>query len=90
MGKNTTFLASFVATFCSYIFRNLIMFTLLILRRCFAEKKNNKIALYLCVYVFSTKVLIGTAILRGHWSLSKVQPLVVQREYLHFSVILRP
>ena len=51
--------------------------------------------------VFTTKVLIvdtiftsptgdGTAILRGHPSHAKVQPLAVQREYLHFSVILRP
>ena len=61
--------------------------------------KNN--ALYLIVNVFNTKVLIrdtiftsptgdGTAILRGHPSHSKVLPLAVQREYLHFSVILRP
>ena len=60
-------------------------------------KKN---ALYLRrVNVFSTKVPIrdtiltsptgdGTAILRGHPSHAKVSPLVVQREYLHFSVIL--
>ena len=56
---------------------------------------------YLSVNVFSTKVLIGdtiftspngdgTAILRGHPSYAKVLPLAVQREYLHFSVILRP
>ena len=32
----------------------------------------------------------GTAILRGHPSHAKVQPLAVQRKYLHFSVILRP
>ena len=32
----------------------------------------------------------GTAILRGHPSHAKVQPLSGQREYLHFSVILRP
>ena len=62
------------------------------------EKKK---ALYLSVNVFSTKVLIGdtiftspngdgTAILRGHPSYAKVLPLAVQREYLHFSVILRP
>ena len=63
--------------------------------------RSQKIALYLSVKVFSTKVLIkdttftsrngdGTAILRGHPSRAKVQPLAVQREYLHFSVILRP
>ena len=61
-------------------------------------KKN---ALYLSVNVFSTKALTGgtiftsptgegTAILPGHPSHAKVQPLAVQREYLHFSVILRP
>ena len=32
----------------------------------------------------------GTAILRGHPSHAKVSPVGVQREYLHFSVILRP
>ena len=61
-------------------------------------------ALYLSDNVFSAKVLIGdtifyvsnwrqeggTAILRGHPSHAKVSPLAVQREYLHFSVILRP
>ena len=47
--------------------------------------------------VFTTKVLIvdtmftsstgdGTAILRGHPSHAKVQPLEVQRDSLHFSV----
>ena len=30
------------------------------------------------------------AILRGHPSHTKVEPLALQREYLHFSVILRP
>ena len=60
-----------------------------------------KMHVYLSVNVFSTKVLIGdtiftspngdgTAILRGHPSYAKVLPLAVQREYLHFSVILRP
>ena len=60
-----------------------------------------KKALYLSVNVFSTKVLIedtvltsptgdGTAILRGHPSHAKVDPFVGQRQYLHFSVILRP
>ena len=50
---------------------------------------------------FSTKVLIGdtiltsptgdgTAILRGHPSHAKVYPFAGQREYLHFSVSLRP
>ena len=57
------------------------------------------------VNVFSlTKVLIGDSIfcvpywrsnrsdryLRGHPSHAKVQPVVVQREYFHGSVILRP
>ena len=62
---------------------------------------NKKNALYLSVNVFSMKVLIGdtiftspngdgTTILRGHPSHVKVQPPAVQREYLHFSVILRP
>ena len=62
------------------------------------RKKN---ALYLSVNVFSTKVLIwdtiftsptgdGTAILRGHPSHAKVYPFAGQREYLHFSVSLRP
>ena len=48
-----------------------------------------------------TKVLIGdtiftsptgdwTVILRGNPSHAKVSPLAVQKEYLHFSVILRP
>ena len=65
------------------------------------KKKLKKIALYLSVNVFSTKVLIGdtifkspngdgTAILRGHPSHAKVYPLAVQRKYLHFSVISRP
>ena len=60
-----------------------------------------KKTLYLSVNVLSTKVLIGdatftsptgdgTAILRVHPSHAKVKPLAVQREYLHFSVILRP
>ena len=59
-----------------------------------------KQALFLSVNVFSTKVLIGgtfwtsptgdgTAILRGHTSHAKVPPPAVQREYHHFSVILR-
>ena len=56
-----------------------------------------KKALYLSVNVFSTKALIGdtinasptgdgTAILRGHPSYAKVQPL---RQYLQFSVIFK-
>ena len=64
-------------------------------------ENRNKNALYLSVNVFSTKVLIGvtiftsptgggTAIFRGHPSHAKVQPPALQREYLHFSVILRP
>ena len=32
----------------------------------------------------------GTPILRGHVSYAKVWPFVGQREYLYFSVILRP
>ena len=65
------------------------------------KNKNKQNALYLSVKVFSTKVLTGdtsftspigdgTGILRGHLSHAKVSPLVVQRKYLHFSVILRP
>ena len=57
--------------------------------------------MYLAGKCESAKVLIGetiltsptgdgTAILRGHPSHAKVQPLAAQREYLHFSVILRP
>ena len=53
------------------------------------------------MHVFITKVLIedtiftfptgyGMAILRGHPSHAKVQPLEVEREYIQFSVILRP
>ena len=64
-------------------------------------KKKKKKALYLSVNVFSTKVLIGdtiftsptgdgTAILRGHPSHAKVYLFAGQREYLHFSVSLRP
>ena len=64
---------------------------------CFFKKNN----IYLSANVFSTKVLIedtiftsptggGYAIFRGHLSYAKVQPPAVQREYLHFSVILRP
>ena len=64
------------------------------------KNKNKQNALYLSVKVFSTKVLTGdtsftsptgdgTGILRGHLSHAKVQPLVVQREYLHFSVIFK-
>ena len=62
---------------------------------------DEKKPLYLSVNVFSSKVLSRdtiftspaedrTAILRGHPSHAKVQPLAVQGEYLHFSVILRP
>ena len=67
------------------------------------EDYVKKKALYLSVKVFSTKLLIGdtiftsptgdgnrTTILYGHLSHGKVQPLAVQREYLHFSIILRP
>ena len=65
--------------------------------------QKNKNSLYLSVNLFSTKVLIGdtifasptgdgTAILRDHPSYAKVQPFArhEQRQYLHFSVILRP
>ena len=59
------------------------------------------VQLHLSANVFTTKVLIvdtiftsptgdGITILRGHRSHAKVQPLEVQREYLYFSVILRP
>ena len=58
------------------------------------------VQLHLGVNVFTTKVLIvdtiftsltgdGTAILRGHRSQAKVQPLEVRRDYLHFSVIFK-
>ena len=61
------------------------------------EKKT----FYLSVKVFHTKALIGdtiftspigdgTAILRGHLSHVKALLLAVQRDYLHFSVILGP
>ena len=63
------------------------------------ERKKN--ALYLSVNVFSTKVLIGdtvltsptgdgSAILGGHLSQVEVWPIPGQRQYLPFSVILRP
>jgi len=62
---------------------------------------EEKKALYLSVKVFNTKALIGdtiftsptgdgTTILRGHRSHAKALPLAVQRDYLHFSVILKP
>ena len=65
------------------------------------QKKKIFFSVSLSVNAFSTKVLIGdtiftsptgdeTAILRGHPSHAKVQPFVEQRQYLHFSVILRP
>ena len=58
-------------------------------------------ACYLSVNGFSTKVLIGTLFLpllleteapflHGHLSHAKVQLFAAQRQYLHFSVILRP
>ena len=58
-------------------------------------------ALYLSVNVLSMKALIGdaifsspsgdgTAVLHGHPSHTKVSPFAGQRQYLHFSVILRP
>ena len=57
-----------------------------------------KKALYLSVNVCSKKVLIGdtifasptgdgTAILRGHTSHAKVQPLAGQMQHPHFSII---
>ena len=66
----------------------------------FTLKKKKKSTLFEC-QVFSTEVLIGdtiftsptgdgTAILRGHPSHAKVYPFAGQREYLHFSVSLRP
>ena len=65
------------------------------MRRDLEDQKKK--ALYLSVNVFSTKALIGdtifasptgdgTAILRGHPSNAKVQPL---RQYLQFSVIFK-
>ena len=65
------------------------------------SSEEKKKALYLSVKVFSTKALIGdtiftsstgdgTVILRGHPSHAKALPLAVQRDYLHFSGILRP
>ena len=61
------------------------------------QKMKN--ALSLSVNVFSAEVLIKdtiftsptgdrTVILHGHLSHAKVKPLAVEREYLHFSVIL--
>ena len=57
----------------------------------------------LSVTVFSTRVIIfigdtmftsptgdGTAILCGHPSHAKVQPFAWQKQYLHFTVFLRP
>ena len=40
--------------------------------------------------IFTTSAGDGTAILRSHPSYSKGYPFVGQRQYLHFSVILRP
>ena len=46
--------------------------------------------------MFSTKILIGdnlgdgTTVSRGHPRHAKVKPLAVQKQNLHFSVILRP
>ena len=62
---------------------------------------NKKNTLYLSVNVFRTEILIGdtsftsptgdgTAISRGHPSHAKVHLLAGQRQYLYFSVILRP
>ena len=39
---------------------------------------------------FTSPTEDGTAILRGHLSHAKVSSLALQREWLHFSVILRP
>ena len=39
---------------------------------------------------FMSRTEDGTAILRSHPSHAKVSPLALQREWLHFSVILRP
>ena len=70
-------------------------------RQMLYSQLDEKESTYLSVNVFSTKVLIrdtifmspngeGTTILRGHPSHVKLSLLAVQREYLHFSVILRP
>ena len=40
--------------------------------------------------IFTSPTREGTTILRGHPSHARVQPFAVQREYLHFSVTLRP
>ena len=45
---------------------------------------------YLGTLYFTSLNGDGTAIFRGHPSHAKVQPPAGQREYLHFSVILRP
>ena len=65
------------------------------------RRERKKHALYLSVNVFSTKVLIEdtiftsptgdrTTTLHGHPSHAKVKLFAGQRQYLHFSVILRP
>ena len=63
------------------------------LRTFLTRGRHQKNALYLSVNVFSTKVLIEDAIFMGPPFYvvirAKVQPLAVQRYYLHFSVILR-
>ena len=38
-------------------------------------------------FIFISPTGDGTVMLRGHPSHRKVQPLAVQRDYLHFSVI---
>ena len=64
------------------------------------NQKNNTLFECRCI-VFSTKELTGdtifmsptvdvTLILRGHPRHAEVEPFAVQRQYLHFSVILRP
>ena len=63
------------------------------LRTFLTRGRHQEKALYLSVNVFSTKVLIKDAIFTGppfyEVIRAKVQPLAVQRYYLHFSVILR-
>jgi len=72
-------------------------FLLLLMANCKWKKKHFMwVSMYLARitnwwhYFVSFPTGDGTAILHGHQSHAKFQPLAVQREYLHFSVILRP
>ena len=62
---------------------------------CFFKKKTHFILvpLYRVLIgdtIFASPTGDGTAILCGHPSHAKVQPFAGQKQYLHFSVILRP